>query len=95
MSSENDQHESQSQDARLYRPLHEDCEPRIKSGWDREFCCHKNPGEDYFHMLVGGELYIQRGDEKYCLSCAIRLGILTTDRLHWQKDSREPKAPAS
>ena len=58
---------------------------RMKQDWEREFCFAQNPGEDYFHLLMTGEIYIQSGDEKYCLNCAARRGMVTTDRLNWQR----------
>lgn len=71
-------------DYRLYVPHPDGWQGRVKIGWEKEYCYMKNPGEDYFHMLLNGELYLQRGDEKYCLNCSMRQGLLTTDRLNWQ-----------
>jgi hypothetical protein len=47
-----------------------------KSGSDREFCYMTAPGQDYYHRLLDGEIYLQRGDEKLCLLCADRRGLL-------------------
>lgn len=81
-------------DARLYVPRHEGWQAKVKRGWEQEFCYAKNPGEDYFHLLLSGEVFLQRGDEKLCLNCALRRGLLTTDRLYWQHAKREtPPAP--
>lgn len=74
-----------SQDSRLYLPDPEGWEADVKRDWENEYCFSANPGEEFFHQLLNGELYLQRGDEKYCLNCAIRMGILTNDRGHWQK----------
>lgn len=72
-------------DPRLYVVSPEGWEAKVKQGWEREYCYLQNPGEDYFHLITGGEIYLQRGSEKYCLACALRHGVLTTDRLKWQR----------
>jgi len=72
------------QDARLYVLQPDGMEARVKSGWEKEYCHLQNPGEDYFHLLVKGEVYLLHGNEKYCLRCAVRQGILTHERLSWQ-----------
>ncbi|MEK6258549.1 MAG: hypothetical protein AABP62_07995 [Planctomycetota bacterium] len=76
-------------DTRLYAPDHEDWEVHIKRDSERHFCYAKHPGEDWFHLLLSGEIYVARQDEKYCLRCALRMGFLTEDRLFWQH--RVPK----
>ena len=78
-------------DHRLYLPKHSGWEAAIKQTWEQEYCYAKIPGEDWFHLLANGELYVQRGSEKFCLSCALRLKILTRNRLFWQKGSRGPQ----
>lgn len=77
-------------DHRLYVPKQAGWEAAIKQTWEQEYCYSKNPGEDWFHLLANGELYIHRGTEKFCLTCALRLKVLTRDRLFWQKGSRGP-----
>ena len=47
-----------------------------KVGSIREFCYMMAPGQDYYHRLSDGELYVQRGDERLCLACAERRGLL-------------------
>jgi hypothetical protein len=49
----------------------------IKRGSHREFCYAMAPGQDYYHRLLDGELYLHHGDEKFCLSCASRRGIIS------------------
>ena len=71
-------------DVRLYAPFPEGWEAHVKQGWDKQYCYYKRPGEDHFHQLIAGEVFLQHGDEKVCLSCALRNGILTTDRHYWQ-----------
>ncbi len=77
-------------DRRLYFPDSEGWEFRVKSG-SREYCSHRNPGEDWFHLLLDGELFLQFGEEKVCLNCAVRSGLLTDDRLYWQKGHRRQR----
>ena len=76
-------------DGRLYLPRKDNWVAQVKGGWEKEYCYLKNPGEDYFHLLLSGEIYLQRNDEKYCLNCARRMGLVTHDRLHWQHRKRE------
>lgn len=71
-------------DQRLYVPDHEDWDVHIKRDSDRFFCYSKHPGEEWFHLLLNGEIYVSRQHEKYCLRCALRMGFLTEDRLFWQ-----------
>ena len=72
-------------DLRLYAADPEGWEARIKRTGDKEYCFFQNPGESYFHLLLAGEIHLQRGSEKICLTCARRHGLITADRLHWQK----------
>lgn len=76
-------------DTRLYVPDHEDWNVQIKRDSDRVFCYSKHPGQDWFHLILSGEIYVSREQEKYCLRCALRMGFLTQDRLFWQH--RVPK----
>jgi hypothetical protein len=78
-------------DARLYLPDNEDWNVLIKRDSERIFCYSKHPGEDWFHLIVGGEIYITRDHERYCLRCALRMKFLTQDRLFWQHSV--PKKP--
>jgi len=48
----------------------------IKQGSHREFCYMMAPGQDYYHRLLDGELFLYHGDERLCLSCAVRRGII-------------------
>jgi len=81
-------------DCRLYVPHPEGWKAQLKQGWDKIYCYSKNPGEDHFHLILSGELYLVSGDEKLCLRCAYRQGIITTDRLNWQNPrNREKKFP--
>jgi hypothetical protein len=53
----------------------------LKAGNERVFCYMMAPGHDYYHRLVDGELYLYHGDERLCLACAERRGLV----------AREPK----
>ena len=81
----NPQAELPRDDMRLYVPDSEAHQVQIMRGGEREYCFAQNPGEDFFHLLVAGEVYVQYGDEKYCLNCAMRRGMITADRLYWQR----------
>ncbi|WP_437224339.1 hypothetical protein SH661x_003587 [Planctomicrobium sp. SH661] len=72
-------------DCRLYVPEAENWQARILTSWEKVYCFSKNPGQDYYHLILHGEIYLQKGDEVYCLSCARRDGVATHDRLYWQK----------
>jgi hypothetical protein len=75
-------------DGRLYVPDPEGWRARVKQGWDKLYCFYKQPGHEYFHLLMSGEIYLERGEEVVCLMCALRRGIITTDRLNWQHRHR-------
>jgi hypothetical protein len=78
-------------DHRLYLPFSDDWQVRVHKGI-RTYCSFQNPGENWFHLLVDGELYLHSGEEKICLNCALRHGLLTTDRLYWQKGWGKPSS---
>lgn len=80
-------------DARLYVTDPADWTAHVKNDSSKAYCYQKNPGEDYFHLILSGEIYLQCGDEKLCLQCALRRGVVTTDRLFWQNRVRRVKAP--
>ena len=71
-------------DCRLYVPDAKGWKIQILSTWEKFYCFGKNPGEDFHHAILFGEIYLRQGDEIYCLRCARRRGIITTDRLFWQ-----------
>jgi hypothetical protein len=56
----------------------------VKSGSMREFCYMKAPGQDFYHRLLDSEVFLQRAEEKLCLACASRRGLLASEpkRLH-------------
>jgi hypothetical protein len=56
----------------------------VESGWriniktdsSRAFCFMMAPGQDFYHGLLDGEIYLQRGEQRFCLACAIRRGLV-------------------
>lgn len=48
----------------------------VKADSQREFCYMATPGQDFYHRLAPGEVYFHRGDEKVCVPCADRYGLL-------------------
>jgi hypothetical protein len=74
-------------EVRLFVPEHQGWTAAIKQGWSKEYCCLQRPGEDFYHLLVSGEIYLQRGTEKYCLDCSLRHGFATRERTYWQKET--------
>lgn len=80
-------------DLRLYVPYPSGWEARIMDNSPREYCHFKSPGQDFFHLLVPGEIYLQYGTMKYCLNCAYRFTRITDDRLFWQRGTRQRPEP--
>lgn len=75
-------------DVRLYLPDAGEWKAAVKKDSEKVYCYQKNPGEDFFHLITTGEIYLERDDEKLCFQCALRDGILTQDRQHWQNRAR-------
>src|SRR5579864_4929280 len=48
----------------------------LKVGNEREFCYMTTPGQDYYHRLFDGEVFLYHGAERLCLECAERRGLL-------------------
>jgi|GEM_PF-1886359 len=53
----------------------------VKPDSAREFCHAIAPGQTEYHRLSQGELYLEGPEEKLCLVCARRRGLLTTEPL--------------
>ncbi len=49
----------------------------MKVGSDRTFCYQVAPGDESYHRLQNGEILVHRGDEKLCLPCAERRGLIS------------------
>src|SRR4051812_38989060 len=71
----------------------------VKHGSERSFCHNISPGQDYYHRIADGEIYVFHGDERLCLTCAERRGLLTFEarglrdpsecparRSHWDEE---------
>jgi hypothetical protein len=52
----------------------------VKSDSHREFCYSMMPGQDFYHRLLEGEIFLHRHEEKLCLACASRRGLLLAAR---------------
>jgi hypothetical protein len=60
----------------------------IKRGSHREFCYMMAPGQDYYHRLMDGELFLFHGDERLCLSCAVRRGLISFEPRRLREPAR-------
>jgi hypothetical protein len=48
----------------------------VKTGSERLFCHMMMPGQDFYHRLLDGEIYLLRDEERLCLACAARRGLV-------------------
>lgn len=48
----------------------------IKTDSQRVFCFMMAPGQDYYHSLLDGEIFLHRGEQRYCVACAVRRGLV-------------------
>src|SRR5260370_18401573 len=48
----------------------------VKTGSAREFCYMMNPGQDFYHRLLDGEIFLVHAEERLCLACALRRGLI-------------------
>ena len=49
----------------------------VKTGSTRELCYMIAPGQDYYHRLLDGEIFLVRDGERLCLACASRRGLIS------------------
>lgn len=49
----------------------------MKHGSEREFCHATAPEQEHYHRLLDGELFVHHNDEKLCMPCASRRGLLS------------------
>lgn len=49
----------------------------VKTDSVREHCYMISPGQDYYHRLLDGEIFLVRDGERLCLSCASRRGLIS------------------
>ena len=47
-----------------------------KTGSHRELCYMMAPGQDFYHRLGDGEVYVFQNTERLCLACAFRRGLI-------------------
>jgi hypothetical protein len=77
-------------DERLYVPHSTGWSAHIKHSGGTERCFAQHPGQDFFHLLITGEIYLENGGERFCLTCAMRRGIINRDRKFLKNDSPMP-----
>jgi hypothetical protein len=52
--------------------------------------CHRMAeGEDSYHRILSGEIYVSDGRADYCLTCAVVLGLATPERPALGKSARQ------
>ena len=51
----------------------------VKIGSDREFCYNQAPGQEFYHRLLDGEVFLHRAEQKVCLACASRRGLISAE----------------
>jgi hypothetical protein len=61
----------------------------MKTGSHRELCHMMAPGQEFYHRLGDGEVFVYQGTEKLCLSCAFRRGLIAFE----PKQLREAVVP--
>jgi hypothetical protein len=49
----------------------------VKTDSQRAYCYMRAPGQDFYHSLLDGEIFLSRGEQRYCMSCAIRRGLIS------------------
>jgi hypothetical protein len=49
----------------------------VKTGSTRELCYMMAPGQDFYHRLNDGEVFLVRDGERLCLACAGRRGLIS------------------
>ena len=81
------------EDLRVYVPFPDGWSVHIKKDGIREYCYFKSPGQDWYHLILPGEIHLQYGESRFCLNCAMRYGHLTKERLFWQNGPRRKQDP--
>jgi hypothetical protein len=49
----------------------------LKVGSEKTFCYMMKPGQDYYHRLLDGEIYLYNNEERICFACAVRRGLIS------------------
>jgi hypothetical protein len=61
----------------------------VNAGNHRSFCHVMALGQDFYHRIVDGEVFLFHNEEKLCLACAARRGLVTFE----PKQLREAVVP--
>lgn len=69
----------QMADLRLYL-TQEGWQPTATFEAARLYCSVMREGEEHYHLIAAGEVYLSRGTEICCINCAIVRGILSNSR---------------
>jgi hypothetical protein len=48
-----------------------------KTGSEKTFCFMMAPGQDFYHRILDGEIFVSNAEERICLACAERRGLLS------------------
>jgi hypothetical protein len=48
-----------------------------KIGSEKTYCFMMTPGQDFYHRLLDGEIFVSNAEERICLACAERRGLLS------------------
>jgi hypothetical protein len=67
------------QDLRLYA-TEATWHPKLKPTSEKLYCFLADPEAGHYHRILAGELYLTNGNENYCLTCAVKKGLLTQTR---------------
>lgn len=54
--------------------------PQINLADTRMYCHAQQEGEEYYHRIALGEVYLNRDDENFCLNCGFRRGLISLER---------------
>jgi hypothetical protein len=54
----------------------------IKTDSQRAFCFMMAPGQDFYHSLLDGEIFLHRGEQRFCMACAVRRGLVALRPKH-------------
>lgn len=54
----------------------------IKTDSQRAFCFMMAPGQDFYHSLLDGEMFLHRGEQRFCMACAVRRGLVALRPRH-------------
>ena len=64
-----------NEDARLYLTASAPFLPQVHWGSETRRCCRTPDGDEGFHRLAEGEVFLSDGERDFCLQCAVALGF--------------------